>query len=466
MRQGRAPSIYVECTTTFLHDLGTGIPRVVHNVVRHLRSLAPARGYAVVPVYLDDGVLRKATVDADGRLRSTAPAHAAPAERSRARRAMDGIARALPPGPARDFVAAPSTQPGLARLLRNASGRLRPKQSAALGSGRDGGVRIEPGDILLHADIDLAADFGAMHATLRKQGTRVCAIVYDLIPLRYSEIWPALPVRQFRDWVHRTLAGCDAIFAISRVVKEDIERYFEETPGLSRPRSQVIEWFHLGHDMDVVEADAQVRPEVAAIFAAGVPVLLSVGWLDPRKNQARLIEALDALRQRGVAVKLFLAGRRGFGTDEVHGALAAHPGVAGDVHLHHDVSDAELRFAFMHARALVYPSYAEGFGLPLVEALRYGLPVLASDIPIFREIAGAHAVYFDPFDVQSMVSALEAFVVRGDYAPARLAQRFTWISWEESVARLLDLLVHVDPRGGEFAGRRGRDAGAAARTLR
>ena len=461
MRQERAPTIYVECTTTFLHDLGTGIPRVVHNVVRHLRSLAPSRGYAVVPVYLDDGVLRKAAVDADGRLCSTAPVHAAPAERSRARRAMDGIARALPPGPARDFVAAPSTQPGLAQLLRNASGRLRPKQSAALG-----GVRIEPGDILLHADIELAADFGPMHAALRKQGTRVCAIVYDLIPLRYSEIWPVLPVRQFRDWVHRTIAGCDAVFAISRVVKEDIERYLEETPGLTRPRGQVIEWFHLGHDMDVVSTDALVRPEIASIFAAGVPVLLSIGWLDPRKNHARLIEALDALRQRGVAAKVFLAGRRGFGTDEVLGALEAHPMVAGDVHLHHDVSDAELRFAFMHARALVYPSYAEGFGLPLVEALRYGLPVLASDIPIFREIAGAHAVYFDPFDVRSMTSVLEAFLARGEYAPARLSQRFTWMSWEESIARLLDLLVHVAPRSGGLAGRRGRDAGAAARPLR
>jgi alpha-1,2-rhamnosyltransferase len=439
-----APAIFVECTTTFRHDLGTGIPRVTHAIVRHLRELAPARGYDVVPVYLDGRVLRPATLAADGGLGALTAAAAGALPPSRARRAMDGIARALPPGAARNFVAAPSSRPGLARMLRGASERLRARRAVAA-QVAPGGATIGPRDILLHADIDLAADFRTLHRDLRIQGTPVCAVIYDLIPIRHPAIWPALPVRQFKAWLDRTIAGADALCAISQVVQDDLARYVAETRGLARPRGQSIEWFHLGHDMDASRGDTPIRESIRALFATDAPVLLCVGWLDPRKNQSRLIEAVATLAARGVTARLVLIGRPGFGTDEVMRTLGAFAGRA-DVHLVDDASDAEVRHAFLHSRALVYPSYAEGFGLPLVEALRYRLPVLCSDIPIFREIAGPHAVYFDPLDVVSIVGALEAFLVRDEYAPRDQPEPFEWISWQESVGLLLDLLLDVRAR--------------------
>jgi alpha-1,2-rhamnosyltransferase len=146
------------------------------------------------------------------------------------------------------------------------------------------------------------------------------------------------------------------------------------------------------------------------------------------------------LRRRGIVAKLLLVGKRGLGSDAVYAKIAATPQLAGDVHVFHDMSDAELQYAFTRARALVYPSVAEGFGLPLVEALTHHLPVFASDIPVFREIADGHAVYFDPLDVTSITDVLEAFLVRGEYAPSRSLERFAWISWEQSVTRLFDLL--------------------------
>jgi alpha-1,2-rhamnosyltransferase len=459
MTAARAPTIFVECTTTFRHDLGTGIPRVTHAIVRHLREQAPAHGYEVVPVYLDGRLLRPATLTADGGLGALAANGAGAMLPSRARRAIDGIARALPPGVAREFLAAPSSQPGLARLLRGASDRLRPRR-AAVTEVAPSGVTIGPRDILLHADIDLAADFRALHRALRDRGTPICAVVYDLIPIRHPAIWPAQPVQQFRAWLDRTIAGADALCAISQVVQDDLARYVAETRGLVRPHGQSIEWFHLGHDMDAARGDTPIRESTRALFATDVPVLLCVGWLDPRKNQSRLIEAVATLRARGVAARLVLIGRQGFGTGEVMRALEAFA-VRADVHLVDDASDAEVRYAFLHSRALVYPSYAEGFGLPLVEALRYELPVLCSDIPIFREIAGPHAVYFDPLDVASMVGALEAFLVRDEYPPRLLAEPFAWISWEESVGLLLELVLHVRERVAANGGVRG-EAGELA----
>jgi glycosyltransferase involved in cell wall biosynthesis len=453
----RAPTIYVECTTTFRHDHGTGIPRVANAIVRQLGALAPAHGYDVVPVYLDGSALRPATLATDGGLGAPVEDRAAPP--SRARRAMDGLARAMPAGAARNFVAAPSSQPGLARLLRGASERLRARPSA-LAVAAPGGVPIGARDILLHADIHLGADYRALHAALHEQGTPVCAVVYDLIPVRHPAIWPALPVRQFREWLDRTIAGADTLCAISEVVRDDLARYIAETPGLTRPRGQSIEWFHLGHDMDASRDNGPIRDSTRALFTTDTPVLLCVGWLDPRKNQPRLIEAVATLQARGVTARLVLIGRRGFGTTEVMRALDAVAGRA-DVHLVDDASDAEVRHALEHSRALVYPSYAEGFGLPLVEALRFRLPVLCSDIPIFREIAGPHAVYFDPFDVGSIVATLEAFLVRDDHPPRSLAEPFTWISWEDSVGLLLDLLLDARERATVNAGVQ-REAGELA----
>src|SRR6185312_2700252 len=275
----RAPTIYVEWTTTFRHDHGTGIPRVANAIVRQLGALAPAHGYDVVPVYLDGGALRPATLAADGGLGAPVEDRAAPP--SRARRAMDGLARAMPAGAARNFVAAPSSQPGLARLLRGASERLRARPSA-LAVAAPGGVPIGTRDILLHADIHLGANYRALHAALHEQGTPVCAVVYDLIPVRHPAIWP--------------------------VVRDDLARYIAETPGLTRPRGQSIEWFHLGHDMDASRDHGPIRDSMRALFATDTPVLLCVGWLDPRKNQPRLIEAVATLQARGVTARLVLIG--------------------------------------------------------------------------------------------------------------------------------------------------------------
>jgi alpha-1,2-rhamnosyltransferase len=146
-----------------------------------------------------------------------------------------------------------------------------------------------------------------------------------------------------------------------------------------------------------------------------------------------------------VAATLLLVGKRGIGAEPVFEALRAHPQLAGSVLFFHDLSDAELLFAFRHSRALVYSSYAEGFGLPLVEALMLGLPALVSDIPVFREIADGHAVYFDPFSVDSIAATVEAFLVHGDYPAANASQPFAWMSWEESAQRLLGMLMRALP---------------------
>lgn len=168
------------------------------------------------------------------------------------------------------------------------------------------------------------------------------------------------------------------------------------------------------------------RPCTARWLAErGLPqdYLLFVGSLDPRKNLPTLLRAV-ALLTRDVpgAPELVLAGPAGRET-----ALAARPGV----HLTGWLDDAELRGLVAGARALVMPSLDEGFGLPVLEALACGRPVVVSDIPALREVAGRHAVSAAPTDAGALADALGRALDEPDDEAARAARRsrareFTW----------------------------------------
>lgn len=170
-------------------------------------------------------------------------------------------------------------------------------------------------------------------------------------------------------------------------------------------------------------SDAEVADRLAVLgLARGF--LLHIGTVEPRKNLVRLIQAV-----RGLSPPLVLVGSRGWSDQPILAAVAA----AGERVVHLDyVSDLDLQALLRGAGLLVYPSLYEGFGLPLVEAMAAGTPVACADIPVFREVAGDAAAYFDPTDPSAIADVLAALLEdegeRGRLAlagPARAA-RYTW----------------------------------------
>jgi alpha-1,2-rhamnosyltransferase len=118
-----------------------------------------------------------------------------------------------------------------------------------------------------------------------------------------------------------------------------------------------------------------------------------VGTIEPRKNHALVLDAFERFWAAGGTAALVVIGRRGWQCEATlrrFTALAA----AGKPFTHiGDATDADLHYAYRHARCLIFPSVAEGFGLPIVEALAQGLPAIASDIPVHREVGGDLATY-------------------------------------------------------------------------
>jgi alpha-1,2-rhamnosyltransferase len=102
------------------------------------------------------------------------------------------------------------------------------------------------------------------------------------------------------------------------------------------------------------------------------------------------------------------------------------------------INDNSLEFAYANARALVFPSYVEGFGLPLVEAMQRGLPAMASDIPVFREIGGEFMAYFDLADPQTLADRVTQFESSNEFPASRSVADWQWIGWREASQQLVN----------------------------
>jgi glycosyltransferase involved in cell wall biosynthesis len=149
------------------------------------------------------------------------------------------------------------------------------------------------------------------------------------------------------------------------------------------------------------------------------PYLLTVSTLHPHKNLERLLQALAIARQSVPAMRLVLAGLKGFATEPVERAVSKL-GLTAAVEITGWIPRAHLLDLFRGARAFIYPSLFEGFGLPVGEAMAAGIPVVCSDIPPLREVAGDAALRVDPYATDQLAAAMVRI-----WQDAELRARFT-----------------------------------------
>jgi glycosyltransferase involved in cell wall biosynthesis len=162
------------------------------------------------------------------------------------------------------------------------------------------------------------------------------------------------------------------------------------------------------------------------------PFALAVGTLEPRKNLLRVLAAHRLARGRGLDAALVVVGARGWLDDDTVVALAA---AGDDVRFEGDVDDARLAALYAGARALVYPSLGEGFGLPVIEAMAAGLPVVTSAGTACADVAGEAALLVDPYDVDAIATSLSRAIeddgLRSDLA-ARGRARARELTWAKT----------------------------------
>ena len=153
------------------------------------------------------------------------------------------------------------------------------------------------------------------------------------------------------------------------------------------------------------------------------------------------LRAFDGLWREGVDARLLFVGRRGWLDEAVVAEIANHPELGRRLFWFDDVGDDELAFLYEHSRALVVPSFAEGFGLPIVEAAWRGRAVLCSDIPVFREVGGAGAIYFRVNDPRALADCVRDFLAGKIGAdPARVSRT----TWAQAARRIVEVIAREE----------------------
>ena len=418
--------ILLDCTATAASGVNTGIQRVVRNIVRCAPAWAKGANASVVPVSFDGRHFQPLPPDAfRAGGRSVRAAVVA--------RVRTAISQGRRVPILRDTVLADSTVGAARRMATDARWRLRAWRNRAAGGT---GIAYGAHDWIVLLDSNWHADLRPELARARASGARVCAVVYDLIHVRNPEFVSSGAAQLYRRWFARTMPLVDRTVAISRAVQDEVRRYLDES-GLASP-TMALDWFHLGGELDFPEGHREPgRAVVEWLERSRAPLFVVVGTLEPRKGQEVVLEAFDALWRDAHDVRLLLIGREGWHARELAKQLHRHARWGDQLCWLQRASDADLDRAYRHAAAVITASRAEGYGLPLIEGLQRNIAVVASDLPVFREIAGDDVIYFPPDDSAALARCVRR-VLDGD-VPRASGRR--WPTWQEAAAALLTPLA-------------------------
>jgi alpha-1,2-rhamnosyltransferase len=294
------------------------------------------------------------------------------------------------------------------------------------------------GDQLVLLDSSWHANFFPLAEQLKREGVGIISVIYDLIPLTHPQFCDAGLVKVFNDWFDWIARTADGYVAISTTIRDQVREEMLSRIGTQQVGQRWFDYFYLGSELDLSEADAKVDRGLLDMFQTTDPVFLMVSTIEPRKNHAYLLEAFELAWATGSKARLCIVGKIGWKCDALIERIRQHPELNRRLFMYNSLSDKSLEHAYSHATALVFPSHVEGFGLPLVEAMQRKLPAMASDIPVFREIGGDYMAYFDLANPQSLSDLVTGMDRTGEFPAALGLEQWRWLSWREASAQLVE----------------------------
>ena len=302
-------------------------------------------------------------------------------------------------------------------------------------------VLIQAGDVFFCPDLYLDYPFTAL-STLQQRGLRVVFTIYDIIGLSDPWLFPRAYNLAFTDWLVGVMTVADAIICDSRSVADEVKKWLQQHPN-ARQSPLPIGYFHLGADLESSKPTEGTSQDEASMLAVlrERPTLLMVGTVEPRKGHAPALDALETLWKDGTDINLVIVGKEGWRSHALVRRLRRHPQRNKQLFWLEKVSDALLMQLYAQSTALLAASFAEGFGLPLIEAAHYGLLVIARDIPVFHEVAGDFAFYFPNTDSAALADSLRHWLQLHAEGQAPRSADMPYLTWAQSTQQLLKVIL-------------------------
>lgn len=317
-------------------------------------------------------------------------------------------------------------------------------------------VDLQPEDIILGLDISgdalVQAGSSGFFERCRGLGVGLYFIVHDLLPVLFPDFFPLEADIYFQSWL-QAVGWMDGAICVSKSTAESLAEWMQ-SHGRYRSRPFKIAWNHHGADIDY-SIPSQGLPDGAQDILRNFsikPVFLMVGTIEPRKGYLQVLETFTNLWANGLDLTLVIVGKEGWKDVPEPGrrtiprilqAIRSHPELGKRLFWLEGISDEYLEKVYAASTCLIMASEGEGFGLPLIEAALHKLPIIARDIPVFREVAGEHAFYF-PNNNSSEVLAKAIKEWLDLYKAGRhpKSEGMPYLTWKEGAQNLLDIILN------------------------
>jgi len=303
----------------------------------------------------------------------------------------------------------------------------------------DEAVESKSGDIFLGLDLVhpkvLKKDF---YKHIRSQGVKVFFIVYDLLPILLPKYTDNEIAENFTEWLETIIQG-DGAICISESVASDMRNWVKKHDP-EKVSSFNISWFHLGADIENSIFSSNKLEGADSILGTlhKKTSFLMVGTVEPRKRHAQTLSAFEQLWAEGVDSNLVIVGSEGWKVESLINRIRHHPELGKRLFWLEGINDEYLEKVYGASSCLIAASEGEGFGLPLIEAAQHKLPIIARDIPVFKEVAGQYAYYFNNDNsAKVLVDAVKGWLVLNKKDKHPKSDEMSWLTWEESSEQLV-----------------------------
>jgi glycosyltransferase involved in cell wall biosynthesis len=305
-------------------------------------------------------------------------------------------------------------------------------------------VEVMKGDIFFGLDLQhhVVLSQSNFYAESRRLGAKVYFLVHDLLPVLLPHTFEPAMSEIHRRWLSALAESADGVICVSRTVADELRRWLD-TYGPTRQSPLHIGWSHHGADIEnslPTRGLPQDAPDVLSALGT-LPTFLIVGTVEPRKGHTQALAAFDRLWEAGHNINLVVVGKAGWKVEALTMLLRSHPEGGKRLHWLEGISDEYLEAIYAVSDCLIAPSYGEGFGLPLIEAARHHIPIIARSLPVFREVAGEHAFYFNGTEPEALADAILTWLNLHQAQQHPRSDSMPWINWNESTERLKTILL-------------------------
>jgi glycosyltransferase involved in cell wall biosynthesis len=305
-------------------------------------------------------------------------------------------------------------------------------------------IQVYSGDIFFGLDLcaHILPKYKQQLKDWKKAGVKIHVLVYDLLPVLYPEWFNVKTTRNFYKWLRSIAVVADSAICISKPVRKDLRLWLVRKYNFAR-NTLPVTVVDLGCDISSSVPSKGLPDGYEQLLEkfSEYPTALMVGTLEPRKGHEDVLGAFEKLWQQGIAVNLVIVGKPGWKTKSLQKRLLNHTYLGIKVFWLSNVSDEFLDLIYKKTKGLIIASKGEGYGLPLVEALAHGKPILCRDLIVFRNNENKAVTFFGAAPLKSLQdSLLDWLVTEKQYdvlTPSKI------IDWSEATSQLCKLL-HIN----------------------